>query len=198
MPGAVSDPRLDDDAVLFVNLTGLTTATRGDYMGWNGRGAIPMTAGQAGYPYSGIGIMLDQNPVWVGPDQSASALGKARIATRGIFRVTGTGEVSAGQYAAPIDNGSGIVGQTGLTGKGALWSAITTVPTLASAVTARIFSASGNAVNVVTGTAAYERYTITPNSAVAQIVRVGATGSSGQWDIRLLDPRLGAVPQVNA
>lgn len=204
MPGAIADPVIEGP-VVFVNMNVNDTATRGDYLGWSGQRVIAFRTGDAGFPYSGIGIALANNPTWVGPDQSGSAV-RMPIGTHrgGTYRVTArptdSGAYSAGQYVYPELIGSGIVGQTGATGRASLWNTAAGVSTLASATTARVFSASGNATNVVTGTAVSERYTINPNSAVGQIVRVhaNASGASAQLEIILLDPRAVNTPLVNA
>ena len=201
MPGVVGDPRQADDSVVYVDMLSTNnTATRGDYIAFSAKAARAVATGDtvALFPYSGLGIALSQNPIF---DEfgSASANGKMPVGRRGIFRVSAvTGNYSAGLFCFPVQTGSGIVGQTGLTGQAALWSATGSLGGLVSATTARIVSASGASTNVVTGTAVSERYTIDPTSAVGQIVRVIAAGATGQWDIILLDPR-GAtqVPLVN-
>lgn len=174
MPGAIGDPRTVGPDVYVDMLSTNTTAMRGDYLAFSGKSviavatALPAAAFQV---YSGIGIALANNPTY---DEfgSASANGNMPVGTHrgGVFRVSAiTGNYSAGQYCFPVEIGSGVVGQTGATGKAPLWSA--------TAVPSRL-----------TGSA------FLPNSAVGQIVRVVAAGATGQWDIILLSPREAAAP----
>ena len=108
-------------------------------------------------------------------NKSDDELGVARANTalpvlvRGIVRVTagsGVGDGTdfvLGLPVRPTTTGSGIVGQTGATGIGAIW------------MTAAFVAASG-ATSVAAGAA----------GGVARLVNVVAGGSTGQWEIQLM------------
>lgn len=188
MPGAIGDPRQADDAIVYVDMVSTNnTATRGDYLAWSGKSVIAVltaTPGATYLLYSGIGIALDNNPTFVGPDLSASALGRMPVGRRGIFRVSAvTGEYSAGTYCFPVMTGSGIVAQTGRTGQAAMWSATAILGGLKSANSAIAFYAT--AVGSASGIITAFTYVQDPTSAVGQIMRVIAAGATGQWDVVL-------------
>lgn len=199
MPGALGDPRQADDDVVYVTMGSTdNTATRGDYIGFSGRVARAISTGNtvALYPLSGLGIALGQNPVF-DSQGSASANGRLPVARFGIFRVSGvTGaQYSAGTLVFPISTGSGIVGQTGLTGQAAVWSATATLPGLVSANSSVAFYAT--AVGSASGIITAFNFSLDRTSAVAQITRVISAGGTGQWDIVLLPPFAANAPLVS-
>ena len=152
------------------------TAEVGDWLGFSGKQCISMTTANAYFRASGVGIALDQNPKWTNAGSAyyltAMPVGRAG----GVYRVSGvTGAAySAGDYVFPVQAGSGQVGQTGRTGKAALWSATAILPFLITALGASWNSASG-----------------VPNSAVGRILRVVAAGGTGQWDIEIFPTLFG-------
>lgn len=167
MTTAVFAPRYADDQVVFGSASGAAVTTYGDWVAassyWVG-GANTGWIATPAYRTSGMGIALDQNPTYdeLGVSRSNSAL---PIATRGIFRVTAASGASAEfpvwTPVRPLTTGSGIVGQTGATGIGAIWG------------TAAVVSISAN-IGALTGTNA---------SGVGRILRVITDGATGQWDI---------------
>lgn len=191
MPGVIGDPRTEGPTI-YVDMNGVQTATRGDYLLWSGKSVIAGgTADPAAayFPLSGIGIALENNPL-VDAFGSASSNGKMPVGTHrgGVFRVSAvTGNYSAGQLCFPVMTGSGIVGQTGRTGQAAMWSATAVLPGLL----ASNFSAAGG------GGGTASAYALDRTSAVGQIVRVVAAGATGQWDIILLDPHAANAAMVS-
>lgn len=152
MPGAQYFPLAQPDAVhRWVDMGGTNTATIGDWLAFSGKQVIAASTADAYFRISGIGIALQQHPQWI--NGSAVINTGLRVGVNGIFRVSAvTGAYSAGDFAFPVQVGSGIVGQTGRTGKSTLWSA-----------------------SAVIGA-----------TAVARILKVVASGATGQWDIELL------------
>jgi hypothetical protein len=155
-------PLRQPDAVhRWVDMVGTNTAHIGDYLAYSGKQVIAVSTADAYYRASGIGIALQQHPQWL--NGSAVINSALRVGVNGIYRVSAvTGSYSAGDFAFPVAVGSGQVGQTGATGKAALWSA--------TAVLATGTQGAGQL----------------PLSAVARILRVVAAGATGQWDIELL------------
>jgi len=199
MPGAIGDPRQGDDAIVYVDMLSTNnTAMRGDYLAFSGKSVIAVATGTpaaAYFPHSGIGIALAQNPMW-DAFGSASANGKMPVGRRGIFRVSAvTANFSAGAYVFPVQTGSGVVGQTGRTGQGALWSATATLGGLLSANSAQEVSVSGG--QTASGIFTSFTYSVDPTSAVGQIMRVVTNAATGQWDIVLLHPLTLAAPIVD-
>lgn len=142
-----------DDRIIPVSASGLQTANAGDWMGFSAQWAIPMQPaiiGSPAYKVSAAGVALEFNPTF---DPLGRAINNSGISVlrRGVLRVTATGSGTAytipkGAFAYPASTGSGIVGQTGATGVGAMWQTAPPVGISAAigALTATI--ASGVAV----------------------------------------------------
>jgi len=127
---AILAPVLFDDAVIPVSASGLaSTATRGDWMIASAQWAIPAlnsTIGSPAYKVSAAGVALEFNPTFTPLGNAANNSGLS-VLTRGVLRVTATASGTArtiplGSFAYPASTGSGIVGQTGATGVGAMWA----------------------------------------------------------------------------
>lgn len=172
MATALFNNFLNDDAVIAVNASGTAlTITKGDYVAFSGLWVVAANTGVAGWKTSGVGISLGNNP-WYDELGVARANTALPVLVRGIVRVSGTSavgdgsDVTLGLPVKPTTTGSGIVGQTGATGMGAIW-------TTASFEAASASTAS--AIGVVGG--------------VARIVNINSVGSTGQWDIQLMPQR---------
>lgn len=161
---------LNDDQIIPVNASGTAfTVTKGDWVAFSGIWAVAANSGVAGFKTSGIGIAMANNPQY-------DELGVARpntalpVLTRGVVRVSGTSAVGDGSDVLlglpvyPRTTGSGIVGQTGATGMGAIWA------------TAAFQQISGNPTGALA-------------SGVARLVNVAVAGSTGQWDILIIPQR---------
>lgn len=158
---------LADDAVVYGSASATAAAgtiTKGDWVMASSYwvlGANSATIATPAYKTSGIGIALSQNPE---PDERGvhRAASAVQIATRGIFRVTGmsgaSGEFPIWTPVFPSTTGSGIVGQTGATGIGAIWA------------TAPLVKISANPTGALA-------------SGVGRLLRVISDGATGQWDI---------------
>ncbi len=164
---------LSDDAVIAGNASGTAlTVTKGDYVAFSGLWIIAANTGVAGYKTSGLGVALAQNP-WFDELGVARANTALPVLVRGIVRVTGSSAVGTGEditlglAVKPTTTGSGIVGQTGATGMGAIWT------------TAAFVAASG-ATSVAAGAC----------GGVARLVSVVSVGSTGQWDWHKLAKRI--------
>ena len=148
------------------------TAHIGDWLAFSAKQVVSVDTATAYFQRSGIGIALDQNPKWTNQG-SAYYLTAMPVGKLGVYRVSGaTGNYSAGQFVFPVIKGSGQVGQTGLTGKSTLWSATAILP-----FRFQLISAPGGG-----GGSAWSGV---PNSAVGRILKVIASGATGQWDIEL-------------
>lgn len=172
MATALFNDFLNDDAIIAVNASGTAlTITKGDYVAFSGIWAIAANTGVAGWKTSGLGVALGNNPWYdeLGVPRVNTAL---PVLVRGIVRVTGTSavgdgsDITLGIPVKPVTTGSGIVGLTGATGIGAIWT------------TAAFVAASG-ATSVAGGT----------NGGVGRLVNVAKVGSTGQWDVQLLAQR---------
>lgn len=168
-----------DPGVVYVDMgSTANTAHIGDWLAYSGKQVIAVSTADAYYRASGIGIALAQNPAWA-EQGSAYYLTGMPVGKLGVFRVSGTtGNYSAGQFVFPVAVGSGQVGQTGRTGKAALWSAT---------------AANPNFITSIGGT--FQSGSALPNSAVGRILRVIASGSTGQWDIEIF-PNLFEIRQA--
>jgi len=129
MSNAIYAPYLYDDEVAFVSASSTSTVTEGDWVMFSalwGIASQDATIGSPAYKVSGLGIALERNPKY--DDQGVAYNNSAlAVATRGTFRVSGSVSgtaytVPAGSFVYPDTSGSGIVGQTGKTGVGALWN----------------------------------------------------------------------------
>lgn len=166
MATALFAPFLSNDHIIYGDASGTAlTVTKGDWVVASGTWIVAANSGVAGFKASGMGIALENNPVY-------DELGVARVNTalailrHGIIRVSGMSASAVGSDAPvmqpvfPSTTSSGIVGQTGATGIGPIW------------VTAAMVNASG-------ATAANRP------SGVARLLKVITYGSTGQWDVLL-------------
>lgn len=167
---AIMGPPMQDDAIVYLSASGVATATRGDWViasAYWGLAANSATIGSPAFKTSGVGIALENNPRYdeLGVARSVSAL---PVATRGVFRVTGTsgasGEFPIWTPVYPRFTGSGIVGQTGATGIGSIWG------------TAPMQGISANPTGAIA-------------SGVGRLLKVISDGSTGQWDIEIFPAR---------
>lgn len=172
MATALFNDFLHDDAIIPVNASGTANIiTKGDYVAFSGVYAVAANTGVAGWKASGIGIALANNP-WYDELGVARVNSALPVLVRGVVRVSGTSAVGDGSDVLlglpvrPTTTSSGIVGQTGATGIGPIWT------------TAAYVGASG-ATSVVPGAA----------GGVARLVRVVEAGSTGKWDILLMPQR---------
>lgn len=173
MATAVYGAFLANDDVVYGSASATAAAgtiTKGDWViasSYWVLGANSATIATPAYKTSGIGIALSQNPE---PDERGvhRAASAVQIATRGIFRVTGSsgasGEFPVWSPVYPRTTGSGIVGQTGATGIGAIWG------------TAPMQGISANPTGAIA-------------SGVGRILRVYSDGPTGQWDIVITPAR---------
>ena len=162
-----------DPGVVYVDMGGTDyTAHIGDWLVFSGKKVVAADTATAYFQRSGIGIALDQNPKWTNQG-SAYYLTAMPVGKAGVFRVSGvTGNYSAGQFVFPVIKGSGQVGQTGRTGQACVWSATAILP-----FRFQLISAPGGG-----GGSAWSGV---PNSGVGRIMRVHASGATGQWDIEV-------------
>jgi hypothetical protein len=168
MATALFNNFLYDDAIIPINASGTAlTITKGDYVIFSGVYGIAGQTALAGAKVSGVGIAMGNNP-WYDELGVARANSALPVLVRGVVRVTATsGAHSAlGLPVFPTTTGSGIVGQTGATGMGAIWM------TAAYA-------------NVSAGTS----YVPGAQGGVAKLINIVSTGSTGQWDIMLFPQR---------
>ena len=117
--------KFPDPSIIYVDMRSTDfTATVGDWMAVNSGSAQALDNGNDDYIRSGLGIAMMNHPSWnshgvpVVNDQFP-------IATDGVFHVKISGAAVLGRYYMPASVGSGIVGQTGLTGEPAFWSVTT-------------------------------------------------------------------------
>jgi hypothetical protein len=160
-----------DDAVIEGNPRVATTIiTRGDFVIGSGTAVIAAVSGlkASSLRMSGLGIALGNNPTYdcLGAAVVNTAL---PIATRGVFRVSAQSASALGDWPVcqpviPCTTGSGIVGQTGRTGVGAIW-------------------ATAGIVEDTTAWSAARAY----YSGVAKVIRMVKVGDDGvgQADIQL-------------
>ena len=168
----LGNPNLwEGDQIILASAHGTTAITKGDWVQWSGQVATWLNKDASpAFRVSGAGIALANNPVYdpLGRAMNNSAM---PILTHGVIRVTGgqTGTPPLGAAAIPATTASGIVGETGATGVGAVW---TTAPRQ---------SISSNP----TGARA---------SGVGKVIGVPKAGdvSAAQWDV-LFDVRNLAV-----
>jgi hypothetical protein len=168
MATALFNDFLNDDAIIAIDAgTTALVITKNDYVIFSGVYGIAGQTALAGALTSGVGVALGQNP-WYDELGVARVNTALPVLTRGIVRVTATsGAHSAlGLPVYATTTGSGVVGQTGATGMGAIW------------MTAAFVAASG-ATSVAGGAA----------GGIARLVKIVSTGSTGQWEIQLLPPR---------
>jgi len=151
----------EDDRIIYVSAHGTTAITKGDWVQFSGQvGSWLNKDASPAYVTSGIGIALTNNPIY---DELGRALNNSALPVlrRGILRVSGgnSGTPPLGAAVYPATTASGIVGQTGATGVGAVW------------LTAPRVAASGSTGSVASG--------------VGVIIRVHLAGDStaAQWDV---------------
>jgi hypothetical protein len=168
MTSAEVAPYLYADFVKYYSASGVITP--GDFLIASGSVVISdLTSAQ--YRYSGVGVALARNPRY---DNMGVAHQNPRLPVGDniVFRVSagdsGTaGDIPVGSFATMTTTGSGIVGQTGATGVGAIWT------TAAPAVISTAAGATGKFAAVPFG--------------VAQVVShvKGGDATAGQVDLRI-------------
>jgi len=123
MTSAIEAPFLYADFVKYYSASGVITP--GDYLVASGSVVIAdLTSAQ--YRYSGVGIALARNPYYdnmgIAHQNSGLPVGD-NIVFRASAGDSGTaGDIPVGSYAVMTTTGSGLVGQTGRTGIGAIWT----------------------------------------------------------------------------
>ena len=116
-----------DDSIIYGSGNGTVIATKGDWMQYSGGTLVGFgTQASPAFRTSGVGVALDHNPKY---DELGRAINNSAlpILTHGILLVSGgsaasiTGAPALGNAVRPATTASGIVGQTGATGLGAIW-----------------------------------------------------------------------------
>lgn len=116
-----------DDTIIYGSGNGTVIITKGDWVQWSGGTLVGLnTQATPAFRLSGVGVALDNNPVY---DELGRAINNSAlpVLTHGVLRVSGgsaasiTGAPGLGAAVYPATTASGIVGQTGLTGLGAIW-----------------------------------------------------------------------------
>ena len=170
----LGNPQLfSDDTIVYGSGNGTVITTKGDWVQFSGGTLVGLnTNASPAYIVSGLGIALDNNPVYdeLGRARNNSALA---VLTHGVVRVSGgsaasvTGAPVLGNSVFPATTASGIVGATGATGLGAIW------------LTAAKLAISGN------GSA-----TVAVPSGVGKLINIAKVGdiTATQWDV-LFDSR---------
>ncbi|HEY4724224.1 MAG TPA: hypothetical protein VII92_20380 [Anaerolineae bacterium] len=113
----------EDDRIIYVSAHGTTAITKGDWVQYSGAvGSWLNKDASPAFRTSGVGIALSNNPIY---DELGRALNNSALPVlrRGIIRVSGgnSGTPPLGAAVYPATTASGIVGQTGATGVGAVW-----------------------------------------------------------------------------
>lgn len=113
-----------DISIITAQATG--TVNAGDWLSYSGHRVFASNSGfSAWWKASGAGVALESSPIY---DQAGrTAINTAmKILVQGILRVSGgtSGSAQLGLPVFPIATGSGVAAPTGLTGLGAVWSAI--------------------------------------------------------------------------
>lgn len=161
---------MSDDATVVGSASGVASANRGDWVAASAfwfAGANSGFIASPAYKASGVGIALDNSPWYdeLGVARSQTALA---VATRGIFRVTGSsgasGEFPVMSPVYPRTTASGILGQSGATGIAAIWG------------TAPMQGISANPTGAVA-------------SGVGRLLKVISEGATGQWDVWITPSR---------
>lgn len=170
-----------DPAIAIVNMGSPNrTAQLGDWLVWSGGVPIAAASATAYYRISGIGIALMNNPQW-NSQGSGFYVSAMPVGIGGTFHVTGVGSATAGYFVFPMDIGSGVVGQTGLSGQAAIWTALAEVegfPRLAD---------TAYATTAAPGSASASGFSAYPGSGVGRIMRIyTAADPTAEWEIQLL------------
>jgi len=160
------------DQIIVGRATGTgNIITKGDWVQFSGGFVVGLnTQATPAYRLSGIGVALENNP-WYDELGVAREQTAMNILTHGVLRVSGgtaaslTGLPGLGAAVFPATTASGIVGQTGATGLGAIWQ------------TAARQQISGNPTGAVA-------------SGVGKLLNIVAAGdiTAAQWDV-LFDAR---------
>ncbi len=186
MPTNPYDFPMGKGGVIPVNMSGVTTAHKGDFLCWSGGAPIvaAVEADSALTAYaraSALGYIMEDHPRWTPQGSGYSATAAPVLVGGGYAVVSAVGNFSAGYLAWQHLPGSGRVGQTGATGRGPVWTATA----VAAAISGVLFvlSASGNTTNVVTGTARIP--SALPNSALGRIFHVYTAGNTGSAIVEL-------------
>lgn len=167
----LGNPNLFQDEIIYGSANGTNIITKGDWVQFSGAVIVGLnTQASPAYRLSGIGVALDNNPVY---DELGRALNNSAlpVLTHGVLRISGgnSGTPPLGAAAYPATTASGIVGQTGLTGVASIW------------LTAPRQAISANPTGAVA-------------SGVGKVVGVPKAGAAtaAQWDV-LFDARNLAV-----
>lgn len=150
----MGNPQLfQDDQIIYGIATGSTNIiTKGDWVQWSGGFVVNWgTQATPAFRFSGIGIALDNNPIYdpLGRAVQNTAL---PILTHGVLRVSASaaslsGLPALGSPMTFLATASGIVGTTGATGQGAMWSAVLQIGVTATATT--VASGIAKLINIV-------------------------------------------------
>lgn len=144
-----------DDTIIYGEVNDTTIITKGDWVQFSGARIVPLnTQASPAYRTSGVGVALDNNPVYdeLGRSSRHTAL---PVLTHGVVRVSGgnSGTLPLGAAVYPATTASGIVGQTGQTGVGALWLSAPRV-NISANPTGALASGVGKVINVAKAGAA--------------------------------------------
>jgi len=147
--GVPAIPWKSDISIITAQATG--TINAGDWVFYSGHRVLAGYAGLASTAYdkaSGAGVALEGSPVYDQFGNTAINTG-LRILTQGILRVSGaqSGSGTLGLLAYPTTSGSGVAAPTGVTGVGAVWTAIAPV-LISSNPTGQAAAARGKIVGV--------------------------------------------------
>lgn len=148
---------LSDDLMVAYNARLVANViTKGDFVIGSGTAIIAAESSlnASSLRMSGLGIALENNPIY---DSRGVAVANTAlmVAKRGLFRVSAISATNEGHwpYATPVfpaTTGSGIVGQTGATGVGAIWATADVVADTTGWSAARAyFSGVGQVVKLV-------------------------------------------------
>ena len=153
----LGNPQLfSDDTVIYGSAASTTIITKGDWVQFSGGTVVGLgTQATPAFLTSGIGVALDNNPVYddLGRSRNNSALA---ILTHGVMRVSGGSAISftgatvtLGMSVYPATTASGIVGATGATGLGPIWLSCPKISLSGSAsATVAVASGVGKLINI--------------------------------------------------
>lgn len=142
-----------DDQIVWGRATGTTVITKGDWVQFSGGFIVGLnTQAAPAYLTSGVGVALDNHPIYdpLGRSAANTAL---PVLTHGIIRVSGgsaaslTGAPTLGHNVYPATTASGIVGQTGASGLGAIWLTAAKV-SISANPTGALSSGVGKLINI--------------------------------------------------
>lgn len=149
------NPQLfQDDQIIYGKCTSVATPiTKGDWVQFSGGFLVGLnTQAAPAYMTSGVGVALDNHPVYdpLGRSVENTAM---PVLTHGVLRVSGgsaasvSGAPTLGNSVYPATTASGIVGQTGATGLGAVWLTAAKV-SISANPTGALASGVGKLINI--------------------------------------------------